>query len=75
MRRRTGIPVTTRNGLLPEEKQDLRAEAATLVADHERWLDTPNDRLGGRKPNDLIGTKEEQHLRDLLRAIKYGMFT
>jgi uncharacterized protein (DUF2384 family) len=63
------------NGLLPGEKADIREEIATLVADPAQWLDTPNDQLGGQKPRDLIGTEREQLLRDLLRAIKYGIPT
>jgi hypothetical protein len=75
MLKKAFAPESTENGLFPEEKADIREEAATLVADVEAWLNTPNDRLGGLKPNDLIGTEQEQHLRDLLRAIKYGMPT
>jgi hypothetical protein len=61
----------THNGLLPDEKADIRQETAALIAEPDRWLDTPNDQLGGQKPKDLIGTEREQ----LLRAIKYGMPT
>jgi hypothetical protein len=63
------------NGLLPGEKADIRQEIASLVADPVKWLATPNDQLGGLKPQDLIGTPREQLLRDLLRAIKYGVPT
>jgi hypothetical protein len=34
--------------------------------DPGRWLKTPHDQLGGRQPLDLIGTKDEQQLRDLI---------
>lgn len=61
--------------LLPGEKADIRKEAASLIADADRWLDTPNARLGGEKPNDLIGTDREWILRSLLRAFKYGIPT
>jgi hypothetical protein len=63
------------NGLLPGEKADIREEVAALIAEPEKWLDMPNNQLGGEKPKDLIGTEREQLLRDLLRAIKYGMMT
>ena len=63
------------NGLLPGEKKDIRQEIRAMVAEPAKWLDMPNDRLGGEKPKDLIGTEREQLLRDLLRAIKYGMPT
>jgi uncharacterized protein (DUF2384 family) len=61
------------NGLLPGEQEDIRQEVADIVADPGQWLDMPNDQLGGRKPKDLIGTDQEQRVRDLLRAIEYGM--
>jgi Protein of unknown function (DUF2384) len=63
------------NGLLPGEDPDIRKDVTALVADPSKWLDTPNSQLGGNKPKDLIGTDREQLLRDLLRAIKYGMPT
>jgi hypothetical protein len=63
------------NDLFPGEDPDIRKEVADLVADPSEWLSTPNTRLGGMKPEDLIGTDREQLLRDLLRAVKYGMPT
>jgi uncharacterized protein (DUF2384 family) len=59
--------------LLPGEKEDIRQEAATLVAEPEKWLDNPHPLLGGQRPNDLIGTDQELHLRNLLRRIKFGI--
>jgi len=44
-----------------------------VVADPEVWLQTPHTHLGGESPIRLIGTPQEQRLRDLLRAIKHGM--
>ena len=64
---------STVNGLLPDEQADIRQEIVTLVDQPDKWLEMPNNRLGGQKPKDLIGTEREQLLRDLLRAIKYGM--
>jgi hypothetical protein len=72
-RRIVRSPMT--NGLLPEEDSDIRQDIATVIADAERWLDMPNDQLGGAKPRDLIGTHREQIVRDLVRAIKHGMPT
>jgi uncharacterized protein (DUF2384 family) len=66
---------STVNGLLPGEKEDIHQEIKTLIAEPATWLDTPNDQLGGQKPRDLIGTAREAVLRDLLRAIKYGLPT
>jgi co-chaperonin GroES (HSP10) len=57
--------------LLPEEKADLLEEVQDLVDDPKVWLDTPHPSLGWQKPKDLIGTANEQFLRDLLRSIRY----
>ncbi|HEY7490253.1 MAG TPA: MbcA/ParS/Xre antitoxin family protein [Candidatus Tectomicrobia bacterium] len=56
-----------------DELCDIKHEVEQIVADSGRWLKTPHDQLGGRKPLDLIGIKDEQQLRDLIRAIKHGM--
>jgi uncharacterized protein (DUF2384 family) len=59
--------------LFTDETADLKHEVAQIVADPDAWLYTPNEALGGDSPINLIGTPEEQRLRDLLRAIKHGM--
>ena len=59
--------------LFADESADLQQEVARIVADPEVWLHTPHAHLGGESPITLIGTPEEQRLRDLLRAIKHGM--
>jgi hypothetical protein len=61
--------------LLDDEKADLREEVKMMVKDPDRWLNTPNSQLGGRKPIDFIGTSQEQLVGDLLRAVKYGLFS
>jgi hypothetical protein len=63
------------NGLLPDEPSDIRQDIATVVADPAKWLNTPNDQLGGEKPGDLLDTHREQFVRDLVRAMKHGMPT
>jgi uncharacterized protein (DUF2384 family) len=63
------------NNLFPDEDADIQKDVATLVEEPSKWLDTPHARLGGAKPKDLIGTDQEQILRDLSRAIKYGIPT
>jgi len=63
------------NNLFPDEQADIKKDVATLIDDPSEWLATPNTRLGGDKPQDLIGTDREQLLRDLLRSIKYGIPT
>jgi hypothetical protein len=59
----------------PDEQVDLKTLIAEVVADPDTWMVTPNDQLGGEKPNDLIGTDREVQLRNLARAIKIGMPT
>ena len=63
----------TATPLFTDESADLKHEVAQIVADPEVWLHTPNAHLGGETPITLIGTPQEQRLRDLLRAIKHGM--
>jgi uncharacterized protein (DUF2384 family) len=53
----------------------LNEEVKRIFADPEQWLDTPNDRLGGNRPRELIRAGQGQRVRDLLQAIKHGMFS
>jgi Protein of unknown function (DUF2384) len=59
----------------PDLDSDLRALISEVVDKPDKWLDTPNDQLGGKKPSELIGTNREGAIRDLARAIKIGMPT
>ncbi|HEV3341589.1 MAG TPA: MbcA/ParS/Xre antitoxin family protein [Pirellulales bacterium] len=43
--------------------------------DLEKWLDAPNDQLGGKKPNEVLGTPEQGYLVDMVEAVKYGLPT
>lgn len=68
-------PLSSVSTLFPDETTDLTHEVAQVVAEPDIWLNTPNEALGGESPINLIGTPQEQRLRDLLRAIKHGMFS
>jgi hypothetical protein len=57
----------------PDETADLNTLLTEVVPDPETWKLAPNPVLGGKRPLDLIGTPQEQVLRDLLRAAKHGM--
>ena len=59
----------------PDETRDLRCLVAEVVSEPDIWMDTPNDQLGGKKPNDLVGTPSEPRVRELVRSIKQGMPT
>lgn len=38
------------------------------------WFQTPNPNFGGRKPEDLVGSDEEQKVVNLLKAVDLGLF-
>ena len=58
--------------LLPGEHSDIREDVRVLLKNADEWLNTANTNLGGRTPNELIGTPEEQKIRDILRASTYS---
>jgi hypothetical protein len=55
--------------LLEGENQDLRQEARDVIG--EWWLKTPNVRLGGRTPDDVISAHRGAWVRDIVRSIKH----
>jgi hypothetical protein len=69
------MSTVTRSQRDSEERVDLDGLIAELIADPDRWKETPNDVLGGRRPGDLIGTDQEGRLRELLYAIRLGIPT
>ncbi len=46
----------------------------STLANPDEWLNAPNSRLGGKKPIDLLGTKDERHVRDMFMAYNLGLF-
>lgn len=63
---------------LNREKDALMKDLRVFFQQDENlrnWLDAPNDRLGGKKPNELLGTSEQRHLVDMVDAVKYGLPT
>ncbi len=46
-----------------------------FVDDPEGWFRTPNIEFEGRRPIDLLGTPDEQRLKDGIEAAKLGMFS
>ncbi len=59
----------------PDEQVEIESLIAEVIPDSARWMDTPHERLGAHKPRELIGTDREVLLRNLVRAIKNGMFS
>ena len=60
---------------LKRTKDALMKDLRVIFAekDLQKWLDAPNDQLGGKKPNELLGTPEQRHLVDMVEAVKYGL--
>lgn len=65
--------------LLPGEKNTLIEDAEDLLGDQaQQWLDTENVRFGGKTPREMIESgdpRNQQFVRDLLRAARYGVFS
>jgi len=59
----------------PDETVDIKSLIAEVIDKPDEWMITPNDQLGGERPQDLIGGGSEERLRELARAIKIGMPT
>ena len=70
--KRAGKPMVK---LLPGENPDIRAEFRLLLSNADEWMATPNTILMGKAPNDLVGTPDEQKLRDIVRGVRYSSMT
>jgi DNA-binding transcriptional ArsR family regulator len=53
----------------------LLKDVGGLVEDPEAWFRTPNVVFEGRSPIELLGTPDEQRLRDRIEAAKFGAFS
>jgi hypothetical protein len=59
--------------LLPWESPNVIDDVHLLWGDTaDAWLDCPNPHFEGRKPRELVGTRDELFLRELLRGVRYG---
>lgn len=62
----------------PDQDDDLRKELEGVLAgfvDPEVWLNTPNPYFYLKKPIDMIGTEDEDEIRQWIGAVKYGLFS
>lgn len=59
--------------LLEGESKDILEELRKVVKEPDCWLDCPNEQFGGVAPRDLLGTTEEELIRDAIRRIKHGV--
>ena len=57
-----------------EARRHLIAFSHQLLGDPDGWYTASNARFGGRRPIDLIDTKDEVHVYNLLRAADQGLF-
>jgi uncharacterized protein (DUF2384 family) len=60
---------------LPAHSQELLKDIEDIFAAPEAWLEMPNTRLAGQKPIDLIGTPEEERVRNITESIKHGLYS
>jgi uncharacterized protein (DUF2384 family) len=60
---------------LPDTRSELLKDIEDIFADPEAWLNTPNLRLAGQKPLDLMGTPDEELVRNIIESIKHGLYT
>lgn len=67
--------VSERPSLFNGESPDVKEDAKKVIPNCEVWFSTPNLLLGFRTPAELIGTKEEPRVRDLIRALKHGFIS
>jgi hypothetical protein len=47
---------------------------ADTVPNSTEWMYSPNSALGGLMPSQLLGGSDEEKLRELVLAYKYGIF-
>jgi len=59
----------------PDTTSDLLKDIEDIFADPQAWLNMPNLRLAGQKPIDLIGTPDEELVRNIIVSIKHGLYT
>ena len=60
--------------LTPEERDELKLDIQQLFVHPDLWLNTPHPLLDGHKPVEFLEPGREEPLRDLIAAIKYGIF-
>lgn len=67
-----------------DEKRRIERQRKALLNDLGRifnekglqsWLDAPTAQLGGRRPEDMLGAPDQQHVVDLIEAVKAGAFS
>jgi Protein of unknown function (DUF2384) len=54
---------------------ELLDVVSAFVDDAEAWFNTPNEYFEGRKPRELLGTNDEERLRNRIQAARLGLFS
>lgn len=67
-------PIGAEGGHDSEDRLGLIRLSGELLGDPEGWFMTPNPRFGGRQPIELVGTKDEFLVCNLLRTADQGLF-
>ena len=78
MLRRAARTHTDDENRLGQEKSTIVSELRKIITNEQdlsHWLDQPNEQLGGRSPNGLLGTPEQKLLLQLIQAVKFGLPT
>jgi hypothetical protein len=61
---------------IDREDPDTVQEARNVLGPRaDAWLDEGNTLFAGRSPRSLVGTDQEEQVREVLRAAKYGAFS
>lgn len=58
-----------------DTRAELLKDIEDIFADPQAWLNTPLVQLRGQKPIDVIGTSDEELLRNMIGRIKHGQFS
>jgi hypothetical protein len=66
---------TRRIDVNPDATRDIFLLIEEVIPDPEQWIDAPNAHFDGKTPRQAIESGEELFVRNLVLAVKYGMFS
>jgi DNA-binding transcriptional ArsR family regulator len=69
---KTAKPVTQKESKIGSALLEV---VGAFVDDPEEWFRTANEAFEGRRPIDLLGTADEERLRNRIEAAKLGFFS
>jgi uncharacterized protein (DUF2384 family) len=62
------------NGAGTSREAEIRELARDILQHPDAWFEAPNPNFGGRKPQDLLGTPEEDNVYNALNAARWGLY-